>query len=169
MRSFAQTNKVFDGNEAARHAEDHIDSDETSKLQPGKGGAVDPKPHRLTDNDICFGGSFFIGKSFVKKINNGKDSACERHKDQNKKSPARPDVWKCVVNDVVQTTPANKDEKQGRDTERLEFKLFIHRLNYTRREDINTVYKLSTAKRAKSAKEFLYELRVLSGSEKEQT
>jgi len=106
MGFFAQADEVLDGNETARQAEYHVNCDEPPKLQPGKGGAVDPKPHRLTNNDVRIDRHLFW-KSFMKKINNGKDGSRKRHESENEKSPPRPDIWKCLRDDIVQTAPAN--------------------------------------------------------------
>ncbi len=111
MRFFAQADEIFDGDEPAREAEDHVDGDEAPELKPGDGRAVDTEPHRLTDNDVRFGGDL-IGKTFVEEVDDGQDGACERHEGKDEKSPARPDVGKCLCDDVVQTTPANEDEEQ---------------------------------------------------------
>lgn len=100
MRSFAETDKVFDGDQAACEAEDHIDRNEAPKLKPGEGGTIYAKPHRLANDNICFNRRM-IGKTFVKKINDGKDYTCDRHEGKNKKSPARPDVWKCLCDDII--------------------------------------------------------------------
>ena len=111
MRSFAQADKVFDGDEAACQAEDDIDRDKAPELEPGEGRAIDAEPKCLPDNDTGFGGRF-IGKTFVEEENNGKDGACQRHEGQDEKSPARPNVGKCLCNEVVQTSPADEDEDQ---------------------------------------------------------
>lgn len=100
MRFFTQADEVFDGDEATREAEDHVDRDEAPKLKPGEGGTINAKPHRLTDNDVRFGGHF-VGEAFMEKVNDGKDGACERHEGKDKKSPAGPDVGKRLCDNVV--------------------------------------------------------------------
>ena len=111
MRFFAQADEIFDGNETTCEAEDHVDRDEAPELKPGKGGAIDTKPNRLTNDNICFGGNFG-GKTFVEEVDDGKDSARKRYEGKYEKSPAGPDVGKCSCDDIVQTAPADEDEEQ---------------------------------------------------------
>ena len=125
MRFFAQTDKVFDGDESASEGKNHIDGDEAPELKPCDGRAVDTEPHRLTDNDVRFGRDL-IWKTLVKEVDDGKDGTCERHEGKDEKSPARPDVGKCLCDDIVQTAPTDEDEEQCRDAEGLKFELFIH-------------------------------------------
>ena len=94
-------------------------------MKPRKRGAIHAEPHRLTDDYIGIGRDR-IREPFVKEVNDGQDCACERHEAKNEKSPARPNIGKCVVNDVIQTAPADGDEYQCRDAEGLEFNLLIH-------------------------------------------
>lgn len=130
MRFFAQADEVFDGNKPARETEDHVDRNEASQLKPGKGRSIDAEPQRLTHNDIWFN-RLLSGKTFVKKVNDWQDSAGERHENQNEKSPAGPDVRESLCDDVVQTTPADKHQHQGR--KQIGFMVgYIHRCNYTR-------------------------------------
>ena len=77
MRFFAHSDKVFDGNQTTGKREDHIDCHETSKLEPRKGRAINAKPHRLADYNICRGGNF-IRETFMKKVNDGKDGTGKR-------------------------------------------------------------------------------------------
>lgn len=125
MRFFAQADEVFDGDQSARKAEDHVDRDEASELKPGEGRAVHAEPQRLTYDDIRFGGNL-IGKSFVKEVDDGQDGACKRHEGEDEKSPAGPDVGKRLRDDVIETAPADEDEDQRRDAKGFEFELFIH-------------------------------------------
>ena len=111
MRAFAQADEVFDGNETARKAEDHVDCDKASELKPGESGAVHTEPHRLTDNDVRFSGDLIV-ETLVEEVDDGKYGACERHEGEYEKSPAGPDVGKCLCDDVVQTTPADEHEDQ---------------------------------------------------------
>ena len=116
MRFFTQTHEVFDGNKPARKTEDHIDCDETTKLKPGKSRAIDAKPQRLTNDHVRIGW-LFIGKAPMEKVDDGQDRACERHQCKDKKSPARPDVWKGLSDEEVKSTPAKEHKHEGRDAE----------------------------------------------------
>jgi len=125
MRVFAQAHEVFDGGKPARKAEDDIDRDQTPQLKPGEGRPVDAEPQRLTDDHVRFSRRF-TWKATMKKINNGQDGACDCHQRQDEKTPARPDVWKCLGDEKVQSAPAREHKQEGRDAKWSEVELFIH-------------------------------------------
>src|SRR5215207_1836362 len=100
MRFFAQAREVFDGSQPAGEPKDHIDGDQTAELQPGKRRAINTKPQRLTNYDICFG-RFFTRKPAVEKVDDRKKSTRERHESKNKKSPALPDKGKGLCDEKI--------------------------------------------------------------------
>ncbi len=93
MRFFAQTREIFNGSQSTRQAKDHIDGHKAPQLQPGQCRTIDTKPQRLTNNDVGFSG-FLAWKTAMKKIDNRQHRARDCDQDQDKESPARPDVWK---------------------------------------------------------------------------
>lgn len=92
MRAFAQAEEIFDGEDAASQAEDHVDRDEATELKPCERCAVDAEPNCLTHDDIGFGGRVG-GKAAMKKIDDGKKDAGERKDQQREESPAEPNYW----------------------------------------------------------------------------
>lgn len=92
MRAFAQAEEVFDGEDAARQAEDNVDRNEAAELKPRESRAVDAKPHRLTHDDVGFGGRL-ARKAAMKKIDDRKNCAGEREDQQREESPTEPNYW----------------------------------------------------------------------------
>lgn len=125
MRFLAQTCEVFDGRQPNRKPQDHIDGNQTAKLQPGKRGAVDAEPQRLSNDDICFS-RFFSRKAPMKKIHDRQRSTGERQQYQDKKSPARPYIRKGFIDKKIQTAPARDHQHERGEAEWSEFELFIH-------------------------------------------
>ena len=113
MRFFAQANEVFDGDQPAREAEDHVDGDEAPQLKPGESRAVDPNPQGLSNNDLRIGRRL-AGKTAVEIIRNGKHQARERHDPENEESPARPNGGKRKEEERGQPAPADKHHEDGR-------------------------------------------------------
>lgn len=134
MRFFAQARKIFNGKQPQRETDYHVDGNKAPELQPGKRRAVDAKPHRLPDDDVGFS-RLFGWKAPVKEVHNGQNCTRQSDQDQYKKSPARPDVWKCLGDQKVQPAPASKHEKKRRKPERLEGEwLVFHCGHYTLEE-----------------------------------
>ena len=89
MRAFAQAEEIFDGEDAARQAENHVDRDEAAELKPRERCAVDAEPDCLPHDDVRFRGRL-ARKAAVKKIDDGKNCASEREDQQREESPAEP-------------------------------------------------------------------------------
>ena len=62
----------------------------------------------------------------MKEVDDRQYSACERHQYQNEKSPARPDVRKCIIDKEIESTPAKYHERERCETEWFKSELFIH-------------------------------------------
>lgn len=133
MRSFAQAREIFKGSQAAGQSQHHVDRYKPSQLQPGKRGAIDAEPHRLPHNDIGFG-RFVTGKASMQEIDDRQHRTGERHQGENKKTPARPDVGKCLCDQEVQSAPTKDHQEEGRKGKWFESELVVHRGNYTRRD-----------------------------------
>src|SRR5690349_8183578 len=125
MRFFPQTREVLDGSQTAREPQDDIDGHQPSKLQPGKRCAVDAKPQGLPDNHVCIGW-LLTAETAVKEVDDRQKGARERHQHQNEKSPARPDVRKCIIDKEIESTPSKDHERERCETEWFESELFIH-------------------------------------------
>ena len=131
MRFFAQACEVFEGSQPTRQTKNNINCNEPSELKPGQCGPVNAKPNCLTNNDVCFRGMFFIGESAMEEIDNGQDCPGNCHQCKDEKSPARPDIWKCLCDEKIQAAPTDEHEHKGGEAKGFELKLFIHRMNYT--------------------------------------
>lgn len=70
MRTFTQTQEIFDGDQTKAKTEDHVDGDKATELQPGKRGTIDTEPHGLPYDDIGIGGRV-VGKAAMKKVYDG--------------------------------------------------------------------------------------------------
>ena len=112
MGFFAQAGEVLNGRQSASQPEDNVDGNKAPKLQPGESRAIDTKPHRLTDDHICVR-RLFTGKATIKKINDRQHGAGEGYQNKRKECPTRPDVWKCLCNEKIQTTPTNNHQQEG--------------------------------------------------------
>lgn len=114
MRTFAQAQEIFDGDQTTRQPKDDIDGNETTQLQPGEGGAVYAKPHCLPHDDVGIGGRV-IGKAAMKEIDNGKHGASNRQQSEDEETPTRPNVWKGLCDQQEQTAPTKKDQYKRRE------------------------------------------------------
>ena len=108
MGFFAQAYEVLNGNQATCKPENDIDRDQAPQLQPGKGCAVNTKPHRLPDNDIRLGRRA-AWEATMEKIDDGQQGAGNRSNQQNEESPSKPDERQSQVDDSEQPTPPRNE------------------------------------------------------------
>lgn len=126
----ADADEVFGGDQTAGETEDDVKRDETAELKPCQSRAVHANPCGLTDDDVCICGRI-VGKATVKKKYDGKRRAGERHEQQGKESPARPDEGQGLRENVIQASPADERERKRRKPEWFEIEGFGHWVDYT--------------------------------------
>ena len=65
-------------------------------------------------------------KTSMEKINYGQHRSSDSHQHEEKEGPARQDIGKGIVDDVIQSAPTNEHEEQGREGNRFESNGSVH-------------------------------------------